>query len=173
MIQKCSVWLVFREFLNNPKKKLQIRGISKSIKLAQTSVRLHIDTLIKENLVFEKKDIFKYYIGNFDNLKFRFYKKINTLLNIEKSKLIEHLNDKLSPDTIILFGSCAKGEDIASSDLDIYIQSEEKKINLDKYEKILNRKIQIFFAKNINKLPKELRNNILNGIKLNGYLKVF
>ena len=174
MIQKCSIWIVLREFLNNPDKKMQIRRISKTIKLAPTSVKLHVNDLIKENLVIEKKDdIFKYYVANFDNPKFRFYKKVNILMNMEESGLVDYLNDKLSPDSIVLFGSCAKGEDISSSDLDVYIQSEEKKINLDKYEKMINRKIQLFFAENINKLPKELRNNILNGMKLSGYLKVF
>ena len=41
------------------------------------------------------------------------------------------------------------------------------------FEKKLNRKINIFFSDNFNKLSKELRNNIINGIILKGYLKVF
>ena len=43
-----------------------------------------------------------------------------------------------------------------------------------KYDKKgLNRKINIFFEDNFSRLSKELKNNILNGIKLYGYLKVF
>src|SRR3989338_7282226 len=48
---------------------------------------------------------------------------------------------------------------------------EEKKIDLDKYEKKLNRKIQMFFSENLSRLPKELQNNILNGIILSGFLR--
>ncbi|MBD3248802.1 hypothetical protein GF336_02040 [Candidatus Woesearchaeota archaeon] len=173
MIQKCSTWKVLSEFLKDPQKKHQIRGISKDIKLSTTSVKLHINKLIKAGLIVEKKDIFKYYIANFDNPKFRFYKKIDTLLKIEDSEILEYLNDILSPNTIILFGSCAKGEDIYGSDLDLYCQAEEKKLDLKKFEKSLGRKIQLFFSEDLNKLPKELRNNIINGIKLDGYLKVF
>ena len=45
--------------------------------------------------------------------------------------------------------------------------------DLEKYEKKLDKKIQLFFSEDIKKLPTELRNNILNGIKLRGYLKIF
>ena len=77
------------------------------------------------------------------------------------------------PDTIVLFGSASKGEDIQTSDVDIYVQSSEKKINLETYEKHLNRKINLFFEENFLKLSKELKNNIINGIKLSGYLKIY
>ncbi|MFH1053320.1 MAG: nucleotidyltransferase domain-containing protein [Candidatus Woesearchaeota archaeon] len=174
MIQKCSIWIVLREFLENPSGKMHIRTISKKINLAPTSVKLHIKTLIKENLIIEKDDeIFKYYAANFDSEKFRFYKKINFLINIQESGLKEHLDNELSPDAIILFGSAAKGEDLQSGDIDIFVQAKEKSINLEKYEKKLNKRIQLFFAEDIGKLPKELRNNILNGTKLEGYIKVF
>ncbi|MFH1511369.1 MAG: nucleotidyltransferase domain-containing protein [Candidatus Woesearchaeota archaeon] len=83
------------------------------------------------------------------------------------------VNRICSPDGIILFGSCAKGEDTETSDLDLYIQSSEIKLDLGKFEKELHRRIQLFFSERIEKIPKELRNNILNGIKLDGYIKVF
>ena len=46
------------------------------------------------------------------------------------------------PDAIILFGSSSKGEDIKESDIDLYLQSEEKKISPDKFEKKLKRRIK-------------------------------
>ena len=173
MIQNCSSWKVLQQFLNNPLKKMHIREISRNVKLAPTSVKLHINRLLKENLIEEGKEIFKYYIANFDNERFRFYKRISTIMLIYESGLIDYLDEKCSPDAIMLFGSCAKGEDISSSDMDIFILGKEYKVALDKYEKILNKKIQLFFSKKINQLPVELRNNVLNGIKLAGYLKVF
>jgi predicted nucleotidyltransferase len=173
MLQKNNNWKVFREFLDDPKGKHQIRRISKKINLATTSVKLHINELIEQKLVIEEKDIFKYYEANFDNPKFRFYKKINSLDKIENSEILNYLEEKTSCETIYLFGSSAKGEDVKESDIDLYIQAPETKLNLDKYEKKLNKKIQIFFSEDIKKLPAELRNNILNGIKLRGYLKIF
>ncbi len=173
MIQKCSLWSVFKVFLDSPLKRWHIREISRTIKLAPTSVKLHMGELIKQELVFEKKEVFKYYTANFDSEEFRFYKRINCLLNIKQSGLIKFIEASCSPDSIFLFGSCAKGEDTSESDLDLYVQCKEKKIDVGKYEKLLKRRIQLFFSEDFNKLPKELRNNILNGIKLSGYLKVF
>ena len=77
------------------------------------------------------------------------------------------------PDVIILFGSVSKGEDIKESDLDLFVLSDKEKIDLSLFEKKLNKKINIFFDNNFNKLSKELRNNIINGVILKGYLKVF
>jgi hypothetical protein len=51
--------------------------------------------------------------------------------------------------------------------------AKEEKIDLDKFEKILNRKINLFFSEDFSRLSKELRNNIINGVILKGYLKVF
>jgi predicted nucleotidyltransferase len=76
------------------------------------------------------------------------------------------------PDAIILFGSASKGEDIKGSDIDLYVQCNEKKLELSKYEKKLNRKINLFFEKNFDKLSSELKQNIINGDKLKGFLKV-
>jgi len=69
-----------------------------------------------------------------------------------------------------------KGEDIETSDIDIYIEFLDKKeINLEKYEFYLKRKIQTFKFKNfqtIININKDLANNIANGIVLNGFIKV-
>lgn len=171
MLQNCTTWKVLSEFLIDPKKKHQIRQISRDINLATTSVKLQITKLIKENLIKEKKDIFKYYQANFNNPQFRFYKKIYTLTQIQE--LISYLEDETSANAIYLFGSCAKGEDTIDSDIDIFVNSKEKVLNLKKFETKIRRKIQLFFAKDINELPIELRNNILNGIKLSGYLRIW
>lgn len=65
-----------------------------------------------------------------------------------------------------------KGEYTMSSDIDLFVQAEKKDINLNKYKKILKHEINLFFEENINKLSDELFNNIINGVKLSGYLKL-
>ena len=173
MLQKSSLWKVFKVFLEDPTGKHQIRKISKKINLATTSVKKHIDELIKEKLVIEDKDIFKFYKSNFENKKFRFYKKINSLEIIENSGILDYIENKTGCETIYLFGSLAKGEDTIDSDIDFYVQATEQNLDLQKYEKKINKKIQLFFSEDINEIPKELRNNILNGIKLRGFNKIF
>ena len=80
---------------------------------------------------------------------------------------------ELSNPAIIVFGSYAKGEDVENSDIDLYIETPSKKeIKLEKFGKILKRKIQIFFYKNIHEIKNiDLANNIINGIILNGFIE--
>jgi predicted nucleotidyltransferase len=82
-----------------------------------------------------------------------------------------------NPETIVLFGSFAHGEDIEKSDIDILIitTNESKgKINktLISFEKEINRKISIHVLPNLHKSSEEFKNNTANGITLHGYLKV-
>ena len=174
MIQKSSAWLVFGAFARSPTKAFHIRELSRILDLAPTSINLHLKELEKNKLIVQDKTgLYTSYKANFDSEEFRFYKKIHNLIELKESDLIEEIEDKLFPTAIVLFGSYMKGEDIETSDIDIFLIAEKKTINLSRYEKQLSRKIQLFFSDDINKLPRELKNNILNGIVLSGFLKVF
>jgi predicted nucleotidyltransferase len=173
MLQNYNKWRVLQAFFLEPRRQFQIRQLSRRLKLAVPSVRNYLSELRKGGLVVQSANgVYKSYIANFDNDKFRFYKKMDTIIRINECRLLDELK-KLMPGCIILFGSCAKGEDIEGSDLDIFIQAPAKEINLKKYEHLLKRGIQLFFKEDFNKLPTELKNNILNGVMLYGYLKVF
>ena len=178
MLQNYNIWKVLQVFLDNPLVEggLQLREISRKIKLAPPSVKKYLQNLENQSLIIKGKSRvqgFPIYKANRDNQKFKLYKKIDLIIKIEEINLIAKIEERCMPDTIVLFGSASKGEDIQTSDVDIYVQSSEKKINLETYEKHLNRKINLFFEENFLKLSKELKNNIINGIKLSGYLKIY
>jgi predicted nucleotidyltransferase len=93
---------------------------------------------------------------------------------IAQSGLLERLKAEFDNATIILFGSYARGEDKEDSDIDLYVQTPAKKtIRLESFEKYLGRNIQLFIHKDIHEVSKDLANNILNGIVLNGSIEVF
>ena len=174
MIQKYSRYRILQEFFNFPRKDFQMRELSRRTKIAQPSVINHLKALLDEKLIIkEKKGIYPTFRANRDNEAFKLYKKFDLILKINQRGLIDYIYDNCVPDCIILFGSSSKGEDIEESDIDLFIQAKEKKLNIKKYEKLLNRKITLFFEENFSKLSKELKNNILNGIILKGYIKVF
>jgi predicted nucleotidyltransferase len=151
-----------------------MREISRKINLSQPSVINHLKVLEKEDFIIrEKKGIYPTFRANRDNEIFKIYKKINIILKIKQTGLLDYIYDSCVPNSIILFGSASKGEDIESSDLDIFVESKEKKIDLKKFDKLFNREISLFFEENFSKLSKELKNNILNGVVLKGYIKVF
>ncbi|MEK6913108.1 MAG: nucleotidyltransferase domain-containing protein [Nanoarchaeota archaeon] len=151
-----------------------MREISRNTKLAQPSIMNHLKALVKEGLILrEEKGIYPAYVANRENEFFKEYKKADLILKMKQIKLIDYIYDSCLPNAVILFGSSSKGEDTEESDIDLFVQSPEKKLNLEKYEKILKRKISLFFEEDFSRLSKELKNNILNGVIIKGYLKVF
>jgi len=174
MIQKYSRYRILQKFFDFPRKEFYMRELSRRTKIAQTSVINHLKALLREKLIIKKKDgIYPSFKANRDNDMFKIYKKFDLILRINQTGLLNYIYDSCLPDCIILFGSASRGEDVEESDIDLFVQAREKKLNLEKYEKLLNRKISLFFEENFSRLSKELKNNILNGIILKGYIKVF
>ena len=101
--------------------------------------------------------------------------KIDHRIKTALTKYIKDVDELLPINKAILFGSYAKGEDTERSDIDLYIETPSKKdITLEKFEKKLKRNIQIFRHKNLFEIKnKDLVNNIINGIVLNGFVEVF
>ena len=174
MIQKYSRERILQEFFDFPRKDFQMRELSRRAKIAQPSVMNHLKKLVEEKLVMkEKKGTYPTFRANRDDEQFRLLKKLDLVYRIKQSGLLDHIYDGCMPGVIILFGSASKGEDIEQSDIDIFVQAQGKKLDLEKYERIFNRKISLFFETNFSRLSPELKNNILNGVILCGYIKVF
>ena len=160
-------------FFEKPSKNFQIRGISRLTKIAVTSVKNYLEELQKDKLVKkDKKTLYPSYVANQQNRLFRIYKQQFIIFKLYSSGLVDYLEDMLHPRCIILFGSAGRGEYNKDSDIDIFVQTSKKSINLIGFEKKLRHKISLFFEENINELSNELFNNIINGIKLSGYLKL-
>ena len=165
IIQKSSLWKVAEIFFIEPTKVHFIKEISRKISLAPTSVRKHLKTLINEGLIQKvESDPFRGYKAIRENPEFIFEKKIANLILIKSSKIIEKLNEKY-PKSIILFGSYDKGEDIETSDIDLFIDSKTFKFNNQNFEECLNRKLHLIFK---DKVDKGLIESINQGTILSG-----
>lgn len=147
-----------------PDKEFTIREISKKVRIPHSTVQRYILALKAKGLIKDNKANQDYY--------FKFMKSQFITKKIIESGLVGNLA-KLTPSCIILFGSAQKGEYVKESDIDIYIETTNKhELKLDEYEKKIGHKIQLFIEPSVDKLPENLRNNIINGIKLFGYLKI-
>ncbi|MHA1344273.1 MAG: nucleotidyltransferase family protein [Promethearchaeota archaeon] len=176
MLQKSNIIKVAEIFFNNPNKEYYLMDISKNIKLAHTSVKKNLNKLIKLGIINEiirkrGKRKFPFYKANSENKTFKKYKIIHNISSILESGLIDFIEEKLSPKSIVLFGSYLKGEDIEDSDIDLFVECKEEKLNIKIFEKKLERKIQLHFKDNFTSYPKELKNNIINGMVLSGFLE--
>lgn len=158
---------VLEIFYEYPNRRFTIREISKLIKVPRATVHKLLLKLKREKLI-TKENLAE------NNLGFK-TKKINFFIEkIADSGLIEEITLKLNPSCIILFGSIRKGDSVKESDIDIFIETTVKKeIELKKFEKILGHKIQLFVEPDIMNMKEEIRNNIVNGIKLFGSLKIW
>lgn len=174
MLQNYSRYRLLQEFFDSPRKNFHLRELSRRLKLAPVSIILHLKALEREGLVSkEKTDLYPTFRANRDDDEFKLLKKQNLVWRLHKGGLVSFLEEKLKPNCIVLFGSASRGEATETSDIDIFVQaSGETELDLKKYEKALNRKINLLFEPNLASLSKELLNNIINGTILHGYLKV-
>jgi predicted nucleotidyltransferase len=165
IIQKSSLWKVAEIFFIEPTKVHFIKEISKKIDLSPTSVRTHLKTLTKEGIIKEaKSEPFNGFKAIRENPEFIFEKRIANQVFIKNSGLIKQLNEKY-PKSIILFGSYNLGEDIETSDIDLFVDSKSFKLDLEQFEKSLNRKIHIIFRE---QADKSLLESINQGTILSG-----
>ena len=129
------------------------------------------NSIIRESIEKRGNRRFPIYNANINHDQYKHYKSVYNLESVQASGLIKHLNDKMMPKCIVLFGSFQRGEDTEDSDIDLFLECKKEAIDLKKYEKTLKRKIQIHFNDNFRSYPKELKNNIINGIVLKGFLE--
>lgn len=171
MFGKYSKYRVLRLFFDSPKKGFHQREISRLIKLGQPSVKAALESLEKDGLVKKLKEgIYPTYFASLTRA-YKLYKKCDMLARLEESGLVEFIADHTTPDSIVLFGSASRGEDTESSDVDIFVQTGEKKLELKKFEHLLGREVSLLFEEDASKLSKELLNNLANGIVLYGYFR--
>jgi len=175
MIKKSIKTKIKEHFLLNPTQLLRVRQIERLLKLPLPSVIRYTYELEQEKIL-KKVNIsdVNFYRVHRSSGKFILEKKLFNIKSLYESGLIDYLIMECNNPTIVLFFFFFKGEDVEKSDIDLYIEHTKNVTNLDKFEKILERKIQVFNYKNIEEIKnKELANNIINGMTLNGFVEVF
>ena len=170
---------ILKSFFEDPNRKFSIRELSRILKINHTTVRQHLNQMVKEGfLSLKKEDVYSFYqlVLAKKTLNLKLYYNLE---KIRESNLVQDLEKTFNLPIIVLFGSYAYAMDDKTSDIDICLISNiEKEFSTEKYEKILNKKISIHkFNKNswikAKNLNPNLINNICNGIVLSGELEVF
>ncbi len=177
MLQKSSVERTAEFFFANPTKGHSLKEISQEIQLAHTSLKKNLKQLEKEGMITEHREkkgkrIFPAYQANVNSEVFRKYKTVHNISRILGSGIIDFIEEKLMPKCIVLFGSYSRGEDNETSDIDLFIECKPEELDLKTFERRLKRKIELHFKEDFDDYPKELKQNIINGIPLSGFLEV-
>jgi len=170
---KNNVYKILELFIEFPTKDYSVREIGRSLNLSHATVLKYIASLEKISIIRKKEStLYPTYFSNTENKKYKFYKKNWLAFKINESGIIDYIQKESLPSSIILFGSASKATFTEKSDIDIFVESTERELNLTKYEKKLDKKINILFEPHMNNLSKELKNNIINGIVLYGFIKI-
>jgi len=167
---------IFRLVCIKVGKPINQRGIAKLLKVSPTAISKALEGLKIEGLINIEKDLqmnLTLIELNGEDKKVIGLKRVENLKMIYESRIANYLEDKFPGSIIILFGSYSYGEDTIKSDIDIaIIGCNEKKTNLEKFEKMLERDIRINFYESVEKIHKHLRSNIFNGIVLSGRINL-
>jgi len=173
MFEKSNKYKLLKVFLFFPTDSFRLRELSRLSGIPPSTALHYLNSFEKEGLIkrYTKRGVI-YYAAERENPRFKLYQKLSIQLELEISGLVEYLWNELSPKAIILYGSFARGEAVDSSDIDIFIIGNKCKIDLTKYESYFQREIHLMFEKDLKHVPKHLKNNLINGVVLRGYLKM-
>jgi len=151
-------------FYEYPSKKVTVRELANITKISRSTVQYYLNSLKKKNLISKNNQ-------SIDSWENKWFKKCYYIQKIVQSGLVDYLDKELGASLVILFGSIAKGESVRESDIDLFVECAQiKDLNLNEFEKKLGHKIQLFMKIKMSQLPENLYNNVLNGIKLKGYI---
>ncbi|MFH1055641.1 MAG: nucleotidyltransferase domain-containing protein [Candidatus Altiarchaeota archaeon] len=172
MYQDFNRYKILRVFFRSPSRVFQLRELVRYTRVSLPSTRNHVRSLEKKGFLEKvKHGVYPGY-KLIDSEKTRIYKRNDLLAQIEDTGFIQKLEEKCRPTCIVLYGSAVEGRDDERGDIDIFVQSEKVKIEIGRYEKEFNRKVNLLFESDMRKLTPEFINNLANGIVLKGFLKV-
>lgn len=177
MIRKNIKRKIEEYFFVNPTARCRVRQLEKELGLPLPSIIRYCKELKNEGILKTvKTGNVVFYTADRSSRNFLLEKRLYNIKSLYESGLVDFLIKESSNPAIIVFGSYARGEDIETSDIDLYVETPSKnEIKTPRsYGKTLKRRIQLFVHKNAGEIKsKELANNILNGTVLNGFVEVF
>lgn len=165
---------IMEVFFNFPSQGFHIREISRLTKIPVSTVSRIVKEILKENLlIIKRKTPILELQANLESKEFINSKKEFNISRIKNTGLLDFLVSHYNePEAIVLFGSYSRGEDIERGDVDLMIITHKKiNPNLEKFEKLIHRKIHLLEMAS-SEIKKELLNNVINGVILYGYLKI-
>lgn len=160
---------ILKVLFENPTRRFHIRELARITKLNPNTI---LNNLKKENIIkMEKKKHITEILADIDNKKFIIKKRIFNIFQLYNCGLVDFLEKEYPSKAICVIGSYSRGEDIEKSDIDIVIITNlrDKYLDMNKFEKLLNRKIHLILTDYKN-MSDEFYTNLINGVILSGCL---
>ena len=172
MYQQFNRYKILRVFFDEPNIKFQLRELERKTGISLPSIIQHVESLMENGFLQEVEGgVYKGYKSSM-NMIYRIFKRNDLLVRLEECGLLKEIEERCTPNCIVLYGSGVEGRDDERGDIDIFVQSKEKRIELEKYENELKRKISLLFEPGIERIDDKLKNTLANGVVLSGFLGV-
>jgi len=166
---------ILKLFFEEPAREFNVREVARIIKISPATASKELKKLAGRYFLKERRQRnFNLYKADLDSDSYRDLKVYYNLRKIRDSGLLDALNKFYLKPTIILFGSVVSGLDTETSDFDLLLVSEKTKDfpEIKKFERKINRKLQLFVVRDIKEIKnKNLINNMINGLILQGRIK--
>ena len=130
-------------FFNEPYRDFHLREIAKLADVSSSTAKRFLD-FYNENkfLVKSRRANLVLFRANLENLSFRYMKLSYFMMKVKP--LVDFLKDTYPNSSIVLYGSCARGEDDPESDVDLLIVGRKtERFDLGKFENKLGRKVTL------------------------------
>lgn len=150
-----------KQFFEDVYREISVRQYAKEVKISPPTASKKLKEFVKEGiLILNKRGIYFYFKANREEFIFKQLARLYwySVLN----PITEKIHGEIAYKRIILFGSLSKAENTIKSDVDLYLETEERKIDITNLQKLLNREIQLHFIKSIKN--ENLKKNIEQGI---------
>ncbi len=149
-----------KPFFDDVYREISVREYAKESKISPpTASKLLKEYETEELLILNKKGIYIYFRANREGHIFRQLAKLYWFSLLYP--LTKKIQEEIAYKRIILFGSLIKAENTLKSDADLYLETDERKIDASNIEKALKREIQLHFISSMKN--KYLKKNIEDG----------
>ena len=165
---------IFSFLCKYPMSSFSYRELERQTGISIGTISRYVKELERAGLVTTKKIANAILVSaRTDNEAFVQLKRARNLESLYTSGLVQHLIESLRPDSLVVFGSYARGEDLEESDIDVaVIHGRDREIDLIKYEDELVRTINLTRIQNMDSVSSEFKNSLANGIVVSGSLEV-
>jgi len=169
---------VLTVFFEEPYREFHLREIAEIAEVSPSTAKRFLDFYESSGfLVKGRKANLALFRADMENVSFRFMKVAHFLFRARP--LTGFLTEAYAGSSIVLFGSCARGEDGSESDVDLLVVGRRaEKVDLTRYEDSLGRRINmmVFYPQEWEEKVEEDRafyeRILVDGIVLQGTLPV-
>ncbi len=144
LFQHSNTLKVLEWFLKNPNDQISLRALSRTLKISASSISGILNLLHSDGLVSKNPHSNLIFFKSISCATFKALKIAHNLHVLEDCKILDLIEQNSSVlYGVYLYGSCAKGEDTASSDIDILVIASDCWVDFSQLSSRVGREVNL------------------------------